>query len=146
MSLSLRVTHQTEGRLPTTKPVSYTHLDVYKRQSSGFGKCPDTVSCPHLQILLVQSVPHPTSAPVSYTHLDVYKRQGNIIVGYNDAVDGNIAVFCILLQLLDAVLGLRLRQWPLRHQILARDVYKRQLYSGRTIELPPRSRKFTIPG
>ena len=46
--------------------------------------------------------------------------KGNIIVGYNDAVDGNIAVFCILLQLLDAVLGLRLRQWPLRHQILAR--------------------------
>ena len=30
--------------------------------------------------------------------------KGNIIVGYNDAIDGNIAVFCILLQLLDACL------------------------------------------
>ena len=54
--------------------------------------------------------------------------KGNIIVGYNDAIDGNIAVFCILLQLLDAVLGLRLRQWPLRHQILARGKAQRSKF------------------
>ncbi|OTO64779.1 hypothetical protein A5865_003815, partial [Enterococcus sp. 12E11_DIV0728] len=39
-----------------TRPVSYTHLDVYKRQPQA----------------LVSSI---TQQPVSYTHLDVYKRQ-----------------------------------------------------------------------
>ena len=53
------------------KPVSYTHLDVYKRQ-------------PPYEILgfLYWEVHEPvqrakcTSDSVSYTHLDVYKRQG----------------------------------------------------------------------
>ena len=49
----------------TKDPVSYTHLDVYKRQGRGRAvhECQE----------------HPAGAqdhpPVSYTHLDVYKRQ-----------------------------------------------------------------------
>ncbi|OUI17999.1 hypothetical protein AZZ73_001577 [Klebsiella pneumoniae] len=43
----------------TTVAVSYTHLDVYKRQASGF------------EVFLAVYI----SLPVSYTHLDVYKRQ-----------------------------------------------------------------------
>ena len=41
-------------------PVSYTHLDVYKRQ--GFNRA-------------VEAQRPVGSLPVSYTHLDVYKRQ-----------------------------------------------------------------------
>ena len=57
----------------TSKPVSYTHLDVYKRQilRSGtgdftfiFGNKAEGVLHQHQYV------------PVSYTHLDVYKRQG----------------------------------------------------------------------
>ncbi|WP_459505236.1 hypothetical protein [Erwinia amylovora] len=43
-------------------PVSYTHLDVYKRQCIG---------CK----LLTRSSLNEDITPVSYTHLDVYKRQ-----------------------------------------------------------------------
>ena len=49
-------------------PVSYTHLDVYKRQTltrAEFDKITDD---------LVQATVEPID-PVSYTHLDVYKRQ-----------------------------------------------------------------------
>ena len=55
-------------------PVSYTHLDVYKRQAmqtravikAALNVSAETghVITPHIMI------------PVSYTHLDVYKRQG----------------------------------------------------------------------
>ena len=51
------------------EPVSYTHLDVYKRQVFG---CGDVA-------VVVQAVDAGEggvlTAPVSYTHLDVYKRQ-----------------------------------------------------------------------
>ena len=40
--------------------VSYTHLDVYKRQVTRFG---------------LGRSPLRAMMPVSYTHLDVYKRQ-----------------------------------------------------------------------
>ena len=57
-------------------PVSYTHLDVYKRQ----------VPAQHVAVEAMQlaAIPEPRivfvngqfdAAPVSYTHLDVYKRQ-----------------------------------------------------------------------
>ena len=46
-----------------TKPVSYTHLDVYKRQAHNL------IDPPPL------SGHEDGSTPVSYTHLDVYKRQ-----------------------------------------------------------------------
>ena len=62
--------------------VSYTHLDVYKRQTSvcsascrppgwapsGSSRCPGTPTGRRSR---------DGSAPVSYTHLDVYKRQSS---------------------------------------------------------------------
>ena len=47
--------------MATTFPVSYTHLDVYKRQGNTRHKA--------------QYIPEKGAVPVSYTHLDVYKRQ-----------------------------------------------------------------------
>ena len=56
-----------EGNL---KPVSYTHLDVYKRQTPWTGT---TRSTPRFGG--IAGKPSPTAISVSYTHLDVYKRQ-----------------------------------------------------------------------
>ena len=70
-------------------PVSYTHLDVYKRQ---LGSCsrngPTMKPPPAMTALPVFGLPSampkafwrrlltaPNTSPVSYTHLDVYKRQ-----------------------------------------------------------------------
>ena len=53
-------------------PVSYTHLDVYKRQIrqnadwARYGRI-------HISIVMIRKSCNPVS--VSYTHLDVYKRQ-----------------------------------------------------------------------
>ena len=46
------------------KPVSYTHLDVYKRQEE------QDVTFQLIKDKFLEIV-----IPVSYTHLDVYKRQ-----------------------------------------------------------------------
>ena len=63
--------------LKTSKPVSYTHLDVYKRQllyydpewdTNGNGSYDEGES--YQDYLAWQRV-----GTVSYTHLDVYKRQ-----------------------------------------------------------------------
>ena len=59
---------------PTTiatwrKPVSYTHLDVYKRQIYDYGIYWNLVGLTVFLSLI-------GIVPVSYTHLDVYKRQG----------------------------------------------------------------------
>ena len=51
-------------------PVSYTHLDVYKRQDLDCGHCADKIQNAVKKIDGVTSV-----SAVSYTHLDVYKRQ-----------------------------------------------------------------------
>ena len=58
LEVHLRVSDQ-----PAIQPVSYTHLDVYKRQ-----------------FMLIADIDTPRHGiiPVSYTHLDVYKRQGVI--------------------------------------------------------------------
>ena len=54
-------------------PVSYTHLDVYKRQE--YGRERDFKSA-FLEHLLAVLVIYPEAhVAVSYTHLDVYKRQ-----------------------------------------------------------------------
>ena len=45
-------------------PVSYTHLDVYKRQGSPW------------EVASVKNLLKAAYIAVSYTHLDVYKRQG----------------------------------------------------------------------
>ena len=70
-------------------PVSYTHLDVYKRQGDGVRSCrrcgnaagrtsfPNGCRCSWPCRGRRSSAGHlaPRSSPVSYTHLDVYKRQ-----------------------------------------------------------------------
>ena len=56
-------------------PVSYTHLDVYKRQVLCVRA--DGKLRRHCQKGRKRILPHGYSA-VSYTHLDVYKRQGNL--------------------------------------------------------------------
>ena len=64
--------------------VSYTHLDVYKRQGQRFLEgdvAPvDVVGYFRLQEVAIEVYPHEKGAEisylaVSYTHLDVYKRQ-----------------------------------------------------------------------
>ena len=75
------------------QPVSYTHLDVYKRQS---------MSCERSAGLLREWKP---LRAVSYTHLDVYKRQtedkvtfvnrGKFIFTDNGSQSSCIAYFCI---------------------------------------------------
>ena len=54
-----------EGLKDSSGPVSYTHLDVYKRQVQTA-----------LNDWLGESAQLKYPMPVSYTHLDVYKRQG----------------------------------------------------------------------
>ena len=62
-------------------PVSYTHLDVYKRQDLLNGadvEAPDLRGGAALVIAALQaqgSTRVMGAEPVSYTHLDVYKRQ-----------------------------------------------------------------------
>ena len=51
-------------------PVSYTHLDVYKRQASGIRRS-GFADPLHSEMSSIGAI-----SPVSYTHLDVYKRQG----------------------------------------------------------------------
>ena len=60
-------------------PVSYTHLDVYKRQAEDVVKA--ALEFPDNTRLMVMTVIKPAEdrtmemESVSYTHLDVYKRQ-----------------------------------------------------------------------
>ena len=54
-------------------PVSYTHLDVYKRQTPG--RVMDHIRRETLKLSNVQWLVIDEADPVSYTHLDVYKRQ-----------------------------------------------------------------------
>ena len=56
-----------EGRRKPA-PVSYTHLDVYKRQDV------DGEDGVRMLLALIESAEE-VHVPVSYTHLDVYKRQ-----------------------------------------------------------------------
>ena len=63
------------------RPVSYTHLDVYKRQGYNENKLSKYVWGCIALLLAAAYVPPafgfvlPAVVPVSYTHLDVYKRQ-----------------------------------------------------------------------
>ena len=59
-------------------PVSYTHLDVYKRQVDDLplvGRTPAMQALYRL-VARVMNADLPVLISVSYTHLDVYKRQG----------------------------------------------------------------------
>ena len=69
----------TTKALRTLIPVSYTHLDVYKRQQKTEAENLEIVQ----MVRALRMTPAQLSAmlsggtiPVSYTHLDVYKRQG----------------------------------------------------------------------
>ena len=53
--------------------VSYTHLDVYKRQASLWARACATLKVPSAKFFHSETPSGPF--PVSYTHLDVYKRQ-----------------------------------------------------------------------
>ena len=70
-----------EGDWIGVGPVSYTHLDVYKRQQHGCTKAQAPFAFHGLlPLLIVEVLPlvvvHDGQiGPVSYTHLDVYKRQ-----------------------------------------------------------------------
>ena len=60
--------------------VSYTHLDVYKRQNTGTANdfaltAADGNGLKALSTLGVLVQSNATDEAVSYTHLDVYKRQ-----------------------------------------------------------------------
>ena len=55
--------------------VSYTHLDVYKRQVYTFLGDNSSLTFSTNFSLVSKSSPYPTYISVSYTHLDVYKRQ-----------------------------------------------------------------------
>ena len=64
-------------KMPASKPVSYTHLDVYKRQGVAVLRVVFAVL-----VAGELAVDRETERggffsvdPVSYTHLDVYKRQ-----------------------------------------------------------------------
>ena len=59
---------------PDQAPVSYTHLDVYKRQGQGIAFARRVWVCRVSSSLPAPSI-LPFASPVSYTHLDVYKRQ-----------------------------------------------------------------------
>ena len=80
---------------PSTIPVSYTHLDVYKRQyktciflRSRFQACskyPLAMPSSAMPSISALKTPynytsgHCNKKSVSYTHLDVYKRQGKAL-------------------------------------------------------------------
>ena len=62
-------------------PVSYTHLDVYKRQIQGYaeglteGMVEDPESRDYYCEVIQDEAGKMNKMAVSYTHLDVYKRQ-----------------------------------------------------------------------
>ena len=128
-------------------PVSYTHLDVYKRQGQG-GKALHSLLClwqqRHQDTLKGNNTlpkimcPAQKACPVSYTHLDVYKRQtynsiqtlltNRRYIGENrfkDIVMPDSIPVIIEKELFDSVQDkiAKNRRAPARHKA---DVYKRQ--------------------
>ena len=77
--------------MPSIKPVSYTQLDVYKRQGDSAAIVIKGVTGPNAGVCVIQPVViwvvvklfpcEVTGDAVSYTHLDVYKRQDYINSG-----------------------------------------------------------------
>ena len=66
---------QTQDKNAAKRAVSYTHLDVYKRQTPRWSH----MSSSSRRLWEVKiTVVSPSATPVSYTHLDVYKRQNTM--------------------------------------------------------------------
>ena len=65
-------------------PVSYTHLDVYKRQNIDTEIGSTKVICNQMGYIFANE--HIVNA-VSYTHLDVYKRQDKGFSTYSHCLD-----------------------------------------------------------
>ena len=62
----------------TDGPVSYTHLDVYKRQAEYvYNAYKNTRTCGVIEEDTAYGIKK-IAEPVSYTHLDVYKRQPQV--------------------------------------------------------------------
>ena len=66
---------------PTVTAVSYTHLDVYKRQEAMIVDFTGEVQMHGTGHAGFQMTERVRSVPVSYTHLDVYKRQFSTCCG-----------------------------------------------------------------
>ena len=65
------------GGKDSLTPVSYTHLDVYKRQIYSHVNYSVTKIMNFIEKNILYYLTRAiASGPVSYTHLDVYKRQG----------------------------------------------------------------------
>ena len=77
------VSHMGEFWVKGSNAVSYTHLDVYKRQNNERPTEPRTYRNYYNNLMVKLNIPklkyhglrHSFATPVSYTHLDVYKRQ-----------------------------------------------------------------------
>ena len=76
------------AKKPSVDPVSYTHLDVYKRQLPAWAGDREAVPATPAEFPACQTAARPPDGhfadrgglvcspeAVSYTHLDVYKRQ-----------------------------------------------------------------------
>ena len=87
-SLGFQVLPESMAKMSIMTPVSYTHLDVYKRQLAGYAV--QLTKDEGLGTMLARGAGFvrrrcfgkkarylPAKKAVSYTHLDVYKRQEN---------------------------------------------------------------------
>ena len=85
VSFTLKIMH-------SNGPVSYTHLDVYKRQElqaeieDGKKKIRQFENREKMLRQKLSKEERRTRSPVSYTHLDVYKRQPPIRAMMNTAI------------------------------------------------------------
>ena len=97
--------NEAQGRLLTTNPVSYTHLDVYKRQGEIHTVRSACLASDHAaQALIGVSRVH----PVSYTHLDVYKRQVPAVLAAEIEAVRHVRPHLDALHLRQTPLGVRL--------------------------------------
>ena len=81
--------HLAAGSALSSVSVSYTHLDVYKRQRLRRSGADHACHSEEQRILLLQR--HqlcPRTGAVSYTHLDVYKRQAKSDAAQRIAQEG----------------------------------------------------------